>query len=73
VVRGQDGKVYTVRYQTVNAMLLNEFLEEHRQVKEEGALIAQQRKASTDYRTAAEANRSSYCDNPESERPTCPQ
>jgi len=32
VVRGEDGKVMTVRYEAVNAMLLNEFLKEHRKV-----------------------------------------
>ena len=30
VVRDQEGKPYTVRYEAVNAMLLNEFLKEHR-------------------------------------------
>jgi hypothetical protein len=30
VVRDEDGHVYTVRYDAVNAMLLNEFLKEHR-------------------------------------------
>jgi hypothetical protein len=34
VVRDPDGKVYTVRYEAVNAMLLNEFLKEHRTVQE---------------------------------------
>jgi Chaperone of endosialidase len=34
VVRDADGKVYTVRYEAVNAMLLNEFLKEHRKVEE---------------------------------------
>jgi hypothetical protein len=34
VVRDGDGKVYTVRYEAVNAMLLNEFLKEHRTVQE---------------------------------------
>src|SRR5438094_2441833 len=33
VVRDADGKVYTVRYAAVNAMLLNEFLKEHRKVE----------------------------------------
>jgi hypothetical protein len=33
VVRDEDGKVSTVRYDAVNAMLLNEFLKEHRKVK----------------------------------------
>src|SRR5262249_1725557 len=34
VVRDQEGKAYTVRYEAVNAMLLNEFLKEHRMVQE---------------------------------------
>ena len=33
VVRGKDGKPYSVRYEAVNAMLLNEFLKEHRKVE----------------------------------------
>ena len=32
VVRDQNGEIYTVRYDQVNAMLLNEFLKEHRRV-----------------------------------------
>src|SRR5207249_5339598 len=44
VVRGEDGKVMTVRYEAVNAMLLNEFLKEHRKVEEQQATIAQQKK-----------------------------
>jgi len=42
VVRGEDGKVMTVRYEAVNAMLLNEFLKEHRQVEEQERLAKQQ-------------------------------
>ena len=34
VVRDEDGKISTVRYEAVNAMLLNEFLKEHRRVDE---------------------------------------
>jgi hypothetical protein len=34
VARDADGKPYTVRYEAVNAMLLNEFLKEHRTVQE---------------------------------------
>jgi uncharacterized coiled-coil protein SlyX len=34
VIRDKDGKPYTVRYEAVNAMLLNEFLKEHRTVQE---------------------------------------
>jgi trimeric autotransporter adhesin len=44
VVRGEDGKVMTVRYEAVNAMLLNEFLKEHRKVEEQGAAFVQQQK-----------------------------
>ena len=41
VVRGEDGKVMTVRYEAVNAMLLNEFLKEHRNVAEQQSTIAE--------------------------------
>jgi hypothetical protein len=34
VVRDKEGKPYSVRYDQVNAMLLNEFLKEHRKVQE---------------------------------------
>src|SRR4030095_9151890 len=33
--RDDHGKAYTVRYEAVNAMLLNEFLKQHRQVEEQ--------------------------------------
>ena len=42
VVRDKDGKPYTVRYEQVNAMLLNEFLKEHRKNEEQEARIARQ-------------------------------
>jgi hypothetical protein len=41
VVRDKKGKPYTVRYDAVNAMLLNEFLKEHRKVQEQEATIAE--------------------------------
>jgi hypothetical protein len=44
VLPDKEGKPYTVRYDAVNAMLLNEFLKEHHKVEEQGATIAQQRK-----------------------------
>jgi hypothetical protein len=44
VVRDKEGKPYSVRYNQVNAMLLNEFLKEHRKVEEQGAIIAKQQK-----------------------------
>jgi hypothetical protein len=48
VVRNKDGDIYTVRYDQVNAMLLNEFLKEHRKVEnlknDFQAAVAQQQK-----------------------------
>jgi septal ring factor EnvC (AmiA/AmiB activator) len=44
VARDEKGKVYTVRYEAVNAMLLNEFLKQHRKVEEQEAAMAQQQK-----------------------------
>jgi len=44
VTRDAKDEIYTVRYDAVNAMLLNEFLKEHKTVQEQGALIAQQQK-----------------------------
>jgi hypothetical protein len=44
VARDTDGKPYTVRYEAVNAMLLNEFLKAHRKIEEQGTMIAQQQK-----------------------------
>jgi trimeric autotransporter adhesin len=49
VVRDKEGKPYTVRYDAVNAMLLNEFLKEHRKVEQltkdfESKLAEQQKK-----------------------------
>ena len=42
VVRDEDGEIYTVRYEAVNAMLLNEFLKEHRKVEKQNGKIQQQ-------------------------------
>ncbi len=42
VVRDEDGKVMTVRYEAVNAMLLNEFLKQHRTVQELKSTVAKQ-------------------------------
>jgi len=44
VRRDRDGKLQTVRYDAVNAMLLNEFLKEHKNVQELKAALAQQQK-----------------------------
>jgi uncharacterized coiled-coil protein SlyX len=42
VVRDKDGEIYTVRYDAVNAMLLNEFLNEHRKVEVQQSNIEKQ-------------------------------
>ena len=44
VVRDDDGEIYTVRYEAVNAMLLNEFLKEHRKVESLERAVARQQK-----------------------------
>jgi len=41
VVRDENGEIYTVRYDAVNAMLLNEFLKEHKSVEDQQATIAE--------------------------------
>ena len=40
VVRDKECRPYSVRYDQVNAMLLNEFLKEHRKNEAQGATIA---------------------------------
>src|SRR6185437_6905091 len=42
VVRDDKGEIYTVRYDAVNAMVLNEFLKEHARVEEQGHKIEKQ-------------------------------
>ncbi len=42
VVRDKNGEIYTVRYDAVNAMLLNEFLKEHRRVQKQAQKIQEQ-------------------------------
>jgi hypothetical protein len=44
VVKDNEGKVFSVRYDAVNAMLLNEFLKEHRKVEKQEARLAQQQR-----------------------------
>jgi uncharacterized coiled-coil protein SlyX len=40
VIHNEKGELYTVRYEAVNAMLLNEFLKTHRKIEEQQAAIA---------------------------------
>ena len=49
VLSDKEGKPYTVRYDAVNAMLLDEFLKEHQKVVKLEAMVAQQHK---DFETA---------------------
>jgi trimeric autotransporter adhesin len=41
VARDKNGEIYTVRYDAVNVMLLNEFVKEHRKVEELEAAVAE--------------------------------
>ena len=84
-MRDENGEIYTVRYEAVNAMLLNEFLKEHRVVQDQqehnrrtevrcgkGGSGGHEAKAGTSSQdcAAAEANRSAHRGCPESERPS---
>jgi uncharacterized coiled-coil protein SlyX len=51
VTRDAEGKVYTVRYEAVNAMLLNEFLREHAKVEELNSKAAKQDATITDLKS----------------------
>ena len=55
VTRGSDGNVNSVRYDAVNAMLLNEFLKEHRKVQELKATVAKQEASIAEQRKDFEA------------------
>src|SRR5262249_41052745 len=44
VIHDDDGKPFTVRYEAVNAMLLNEFLKAHRKLEAQQTIIEQQQK-----------------------------
>jgi hypothetical protein len=72
VVRDAGGKIFTLRYEAVNAMLLNEFLKEHRTVQEQGRRAEEQERTiaqligrnGTSHRTTPRAGVA----NPEGER-----
>jgi hypothetical protein len=55
VARDREGKPYTVRYDAVNAMLLNEFLKEHRKVEEQGLELQKQTATIAKQQTQIEA------------------
>jgi trimeric autotransporter adhesin len=65
VARDEEGKPYTVRYEAVNAMLLNEFLKEHRKNQQQEATIgtlqstlAQEQSANAEQKKELEALKS---------------
>ena len=55
VARDETGKPYTVRYEAVNAMLLNEFLKEHRKVADQSDQIAELKATVADLKSALKA------------------
>ena len=55
IVRDKEGKLHSVRYEAVNAMLLNEFLKEHKKVEAQQVTIGQLKsKAATQEATISE-------------------
>jgi hypothetical protein len=52
VTRDEKGQLYTVRYEAVNAMLLNEFVKEHGKVEQLETTAAQQAKEIQELKTA---------------------
>ena len=65
VVRNKDGEIWSVRYDQVNAMLLNEFLKEHKKVQEQQTTIGQLKsnaaKAGSDDQRAQERSANCCC------------
>ena len=55
VARDEDGKVMTVRYEAVNAMLLNEFLKEHKKVEQLSAILRKQEATNSQQQKQIEA------------------
>ena len=53
VLRDKKGEICTVRYDAVNAMLLNEFLKEHRKVQEQEATITKLKAIATEQEARA--------------------
>ena len=60
MVRDKDGIVKTVRYDAINAMLLNEFLKEHRKVAEQQSTITQLKSALTKQEVAIAEQRKDF-------------
>jgi predicted ribosome quality control (RQC) complex YloA/Tae2 family protein len=62
VVRDEKGEIYTVRYEAVNAMLLNEFLKEHRKMEQQETTIAQLKSAVTKQEATATEQKKEIAD-----------
>jgi hypothetical protein len=60
VVRDAHGEIYTVRYEAVNAMLLNEFLKEHRKAEDRDCKIQQQEATIADLGSAIAQQRRDF-------------
>jgi hypothetical protein len=62
VVRDEKGEIYTVRYEAVNAMLLNEFLKEHRKMEQQETTISQLKSAVTKQEATATEQKKEIAD-----------
>ena len=60
VVRDKNGEIYTVRYDAVNAMLLNEFLKEHRKVDAQQSKIERQEATITELKSTVAQQQKSF-------------
>jgi hypothetical protein len=60
VARDEQGKPYTVRYEAVNAMLLNEFLKEHKAFVEEQREVQEQKATIAELKSALEQQQKDF-------------
>jgi uncharacterized coiled-coil protein SlyX len=60
VVRDNEGKPYSVRYDQVNAMLLNEFLKAHHKMEEQERKIQNQQATITELRSSVAQNQKEF-------------
>ncbi len=66
VARDKDGEPYSVRYDQVNAMLLNEFLKEHKKVETQQTRIESQEKTIARLKAGQTKKRRSHRSSPSS-------
>jgi uncharacterized coiled-coil protein SlyX len=62
VLRDADGEIYTVRYEAINAMLLNEFLKEHKKVEELRSAVTTQQAAIADLKSTVAQQQEGFTD-----------